>query len=165
MTSIDTVQAQATAFRATFDSLKATFTVEKTRVRTEDLVITTPDYTITGTGSVGFDRSTNWNGILLLSPRLTQEVQRDYRIIRYLLDRRGRLPISFRLEGKIPNVKIRLDNRALAARMAAVEAARAAGEATVPTTIALERATNPFMRASSVEQLAERRAAKDVFRG
>jgi uncharacterized protein YhdP len=98
----------------TFDSLKATFTVEKTRVRTEDLVITTPDYTITGTGSVGFDRSTNWNGILLLSPRLTQEVQRDYRIIRYLLDRRGRLPISFRLEGKIPNVRIRLENRALA---------------------------------------------------
>ena len=98
----------------TFDSLKATFTVEKTRVRTEDLVITTPDYTITGAGSVGFDRSTNWNGILLLSPRLTQEIQREHRIIRYLLDRRGRLPISFRLDGKIPNVKIRLENRALA---------------------------------------------------
>ena len=48
---------------------------------------------------------------------------------------------------------------------AAVEAARAAGEATVPTTIALERATNPFMRARSVAQLAERRQAKDNFRG
>jgi len=57
------------------------------------------------------------------------------------------------------------DNAAIRARMAEVDAARAAGEATVPTTIALERATNPFMRASSVEQLAERRAAKDVFRG
>jgi hydroxyacylglutathione hydrolase len=57
------------------------------------------------------------------------------------------------------------DNAAIAARMAAVDAARAAGEATVPTTIALERATNPFMRAASVAELAERRAAKDVFRG
>lgn len=57
------------------------------------------------------------------------------------------------------------DNAALRARMAAVEAARAAGEATVPTTIALERATNPFMRASSAEELAERRQAKDSFRG
>ena len=47
----------------------------------------------------------------------------------------------------------------------AVDAARARGEATVPTTIALERETNPFMRASSVAQLAERRAAKDGFRG
>lgn len=55
------------------------------------------------------------------------------------------------------------ENDALVERMAMVEAARAKGEATVPTTIALERATNPFMRASSVEELAERRAAKDVF--
>lgn len=57
------------------------------------------------------------------------------------------------------------DNAAIAERLADVEAARAAGEATMPTTIALERATNPFMRAASIEQLAERRAAKDAFRG
>ncbi|WP_380872818.1 hydroxyacylglutathione hydrolase [Sphingomonas sp. DBB INV C78] len=57
------------------------------------------------------------------------------------------------------------DNDALARRMADVDAARARGEPTVPTTIGLERATNPFMRAASVAQLAERRAAKDVFRG
>jgi hydroxyacylglutathione hydrolase len=57
------------------------------------------------------------------------------------------------------------DNQALAARMAAVEKARAAGEATVPTTIALERETNPFVRASNVEQFAERRRGKDEFRG
>lgn len=53
------------------------------------------------------------------------------------------------------------DNAALIARMAEVTAMRERGEATVPTTIALERATNPFMRAASVEELAERRAAKD----
>lgn len=57
------------------------------------------------------------------------------------------------------------DNQALIDRMKAVDAARAHGEATVPTTIALERETNPFMRARSVEELAERRAAKDNFRG
>jgi hydroxyacylglutathione hydrolase len=57
------------------------------------------------------------------------------------------------------------DNAAIAARMAEVDAARAAGKATVPTTIALERATNPFMRAASIAELAARRAAKDAFRG
>lgn len=57
------------------------------------------------------------------------------------------------------------DNADIAARMDSVLAIRARGEATVPTTIALERATNPFMRAGSVAQLAERRAAKDAFRG
>ena len=57
------------------------------------------------------------------------------------------------------------DNVALIERMTEVDAMRAQGLPTVPTTIALERATNPFMRAASVEQLAERRAAKDSFRG
>lgn len=57
------------------------------------------------------------------------------------------------------------ENAEIATRLAFVEAARAAGEATVPTTIALERATNPFMRARSIEELAARRAAKDAFRG
>jgi hydroxyacylglutathione hydrolase len=57
------------------------------------------------------------------------------------------------------------DNRALVRRMAEVEAARASGEATVPTTIALERATNPFVRAASVEQFARRRQGKDNFAG
>ncbi|HEY0626764.1 MAG TPA: hydroxyacylglutathione hydrolase [Allosphingosinicella sp.] len=56
------------------------------------------------------------------------------------------------------------DNQALLERVAAVEAARALGQATVPTTIALERATNPFMRVSSAEELAERRIAKDSFK-
>jgi len=57
------------------------------------------------------------------------------------------------------------DNDAIASRLREVEAMRERGEATVPTTIAQERATNPFMRAQSIEQFAERRASKDVFRG
>ena len=57
------------------------------------------------------------------------------------------------------------DNQAISDRLLRVEAARAVNEATVPTTIALERATNPFMRAGTVEELARRRAEKDVFRG
>lgn len=57
------------------------------------------------------------------------------------------------------------DNAALVERMAEVDAMRARGEPTIPTTIGAERATNPFMRARSVEELAERRTAKDHFRG
>jgi hydroxyacylglutathione hydrolase len=56
-------------------------------------------------------------------------------------------------------------NEAVKERMREVEAARAAGEATVPTTIALELATNPFMRSRSADELAQRRAWKDSFRG
>jgi hydroxyacylglutathione hydrolase len=57
------------------------------------------------------------------------------------------------------------DNPALAARMAEVDRLRAAGEATVPTTIGAERATNPFLRAPDAEALARLRAGKDAFRG
>ena len=56
-------------------------------------------------------------------------------------------------------------NAALADRIVAIDAARARGEPTVPSTIALERATNPFVRARDVAEFAARRAAKDGFRG
>ena len=55
------------------------------------------------------------------------------------------------------------DNLALKERMAEVLTLRSRGEATVPTTIGQERATNPFMRAASAAELGARRTAKDNF--
>jgi hydroxyacylglutathione hydrolase len=69
------------------------------------------------------------------------------------------------------------DGPALAARAAEVFAARERGEPTVPTTIALEKATNPFLRAPQLarrvgaegqpdyQAFAAVRAAKDNFKG
>ena len=57
------------------------------------------------------------------------------------------------------------DSPALTARAQAVFAARERGEPTVPTTIALEKATNPFLRAGGARRFGELRAAKDSFRG
>lgn len=54
-------------------------------------------------------------------------------------------------------------NAALVARMVEVDRLRAAGEATLPTTIVLERATNPFLRARDAAELARLRAGKDAF--
>ncbi len=72
------------------------------------------------------------------------------------------------------------DNRALAQRASAVEAARAAGRSTVPSTLAEELAVNPFLRSREAavvraarkrnpraepgaSTLAEIRAWKDAF--
>lgn len=60
-------------------------------------------------------------------------------------------------------VTVEPDNEALARRLGEVEAMRERGEVTLPTTIALERATNPFVRAASVDEFAARRRAKDAF--
>ncbi len=54
---------------------------------------------------------------------------------------------------------------AIVERLAAVQAARAAGRPTVPTTIGLEQATNLFLRAATLEAFTERRRSKDHWRG
>ena len=59
-----------------------------------------------------------------------------------------------------------LDDRPeMAARAAAVFAARERGQPTVPTTIGAEKAFNPFLRATDAADFAARRAAKDGFAG
>nr|WP_047168154.1 hydroxyacylglutathione hydrolase [Sphingomonas sp. Y57] len=62
-------------------------------------------------------------------------------------------------------VTVEPGNAALMERVREIDTERAAGRPTVPTTIADERDTNPFLRASTVAEFASRRAAKDVFRG
>ncbi len=54
-------------------------------------------------------------------------------------------------------------NTALEARAAEVHALRAAGQATLPVSLQVERETNPFLRAGDEESLGRLRAAKNVF--
>ena len=55
-------------------------------------------------------------------------------------------------------------NAAIADRLREVEAMRGAGQITVPTTVAAERATNPFVRSGDWQEFARLRAEKDSFR-
>ena len=55
-------------------------------------------------------------------------------------------------------------NEAVADRMVEVKRLRDAGKMTVPTTVAQERETNPFVRATNVEEFARLRKEKDSFR-
>jgi hydroxyacylglutathione hydrolase len=55
-------------------------------------------------------------------------------------------------------------NAAIGDRLRQVEALRAAGEITLPTTVAQERETNPFVRATDCEEFARLRREKDSFR-
>jgi hydroxyacylglutathione hydrolase len=75
-------------------------------------------------------------------------------------------------------VTVEADNDKLLKRSAAIDAARAKGEATVPSLLGEEKATNPFLRADvpgvqravglpggdPVAVFAEVRHRKDVFR-
>ncbi len=57
------------------------------------------------------------------------------------------------------------DSPALKARAEAIFAAREHGAFTVPSTIAQEKATNPFLRAGDAAAFFSLRRAKDVFKG
>ncbi len=54
-------------------------------------------------------------------------------------------------------------NAAIADRLRKVERMREQGQITIPTTVASERATNPFVRSSDWQEFARLRAGKDSF--
>jgi autotransporter translocation and assembly factor TamB len=108
-----------------FDTLRANFTVDQQRIRSVNLLLSTPDYEVAAAGWIAFDRTTRWNGLLALSPRLSQEFLRDNRLIRYLMDRRERLTIPFRIEGTLPDIKARPDTRTIAQALRRGSAPRA----------------------------------------
>lgn len=55
-------------------------------------------------------------------------------------------------------------NQAIAERLRRVQSMRAEGKITIPTTVAEERETNPFVRATNEHEFARLRKAKDSFR-
>jgi hydroxyacylglutathione hydrolase len=97
------------------------------------------------------------------------DAEQMYASLRRLADLPGETRIYCGHEYTLDNGRFALTvepgNAELVSRVEAVKAARERGEVTLPTTIALERSTNPFIRARTVEEFAERRRAKDSFRG
>ncbi len=92
-------------------------------------------------------------------------------MLHHSLKRIGALPEATRIysghEYTLSNARFAVatepDNAAIAARLKAIEAMRASGTPTVPTTVAEERATNVFLRAKDVAEFAARREAKNRF--
>ena len=107
-------QALAERKDTPFDNFSGTFTVKLGRIATNDLVLSTPEYSINAAGSIGLDKSMKWKATLVMSPQFTQELVQEHKNLRYLVDRQGRLSIPFRLEGKLPKVQAMPDLQGLA---------------------------------------------------
>jgi hydroxyacylglutathione hydrolase len=60
-------------------------------------------------------------------------------------------------------LSVDIENDALRGRALEVKQLRSAGRPTVPSMLIQERATNPFLRATTAKRLGELRAAKDRF--
>ena len=92
-----------------FDSLTATFTIKQGRIHSKDLLLSTLDYSVSAEGSIGLDKSMKWNATLTMSPQFTQELVKEYKNVRYMVDRQGRLSVPFRVEGALPHVQVKPD--------------------------------------------------------
>ena len=60
------------------------------------------------------DQVTRWNGMLVLSLRISQELLRENKSLRYLIDRSGQINLPFRAEGTLANLRVRPDTRIIA---------------------------------------------------
>jgi AsmA-like C-terminal region/Domain of Unknown Function (DUF748) len=97
-----------------FQSLEALVILEQEVIRTENLQLSTEDYTINAAGWMMVDQTTRWNGMLVISSRISQELLRENKSLRYLLDRRGQISLPFRAEGTLANLRVRPDTRIIA---------------------------------------------------
>lgn len=92
-----------------FDTLEAFFNIGKGQIHTRRLFLSTPDYSIEGKGSTGFDKTIKWKASLIMSSQFTQDLIQEHKNVRYMVDRQGRLAIPFGLEGTLPSVQPRPD--------------------------------------------------------
>ncbi|MBI4523040.1 MAG: AsmA family protein [Deltaproteobacteria bacterium] len=100
-----------------FDVLAASFILEQGRVRTRNLSLSTPEYSISGEGWIGMDQTMKLNGWLFTSPQLTQDLVHENGNLRYLMDRHGKLAIPFRLEGSFSHLQLKPDLQGLLSAM------------------------------------------------
>jgi uncharacterized protein involved in outer membrane biogenesis len=97
-----------------FETLQAQITLDQEVIRTENLQLSTADYSINAAGWMMIDQVTRWNGMLVISSRISQELLRENKSLRYLLDRRGQINLPFRAEGTLANLRVRPDTRIIA---------------------------------------------------
>ncbi len=97
-----------------FENVEARVVFDQEVIRTEDLQLTTADYRIKAAGWMMLDQVTRWNGMLVLSLRISQELLRETKSLRYLIDRSGQINLPFRAEGTLANLRVRPDSRIIA---------------------------------------------------
>ncbi len=97
-----------------FENIEAQVLLDQEVIRSRNLQLTTADYRITAAGWMMLDQVTRWNGMLVMSLRISQELLRENKSLRYLIDRSGQINLPFRAEGTLANLRVRPDTRIIA---------------------------------------------------
>ena len=97
-----------------FKELKALFSLGDSRMNVKDLRITAADFTILGKGQVLFNRKTDFRSLMLFSQKMSADLARAAREVKYIYNKQNQLEIPFGLTGTLPNVRPRPDPNFLA---------------------------------------------------
>ncbi len=97
-----------------FKELKTLFSMGDSRLNVKNLRITAADFTILGKGQVLFNRKTEFRSVMLFSQKLSADLARAAREVKYIYNQQNQLEIPFGLTGTLPNVRPRPDSNFLA---------------------------------------------------
>jgi hypothetical protein len=92
-----------------FEELHATARIADRRATSDDLVMRTGAYTVTGRGEIQFDGRIDLSATFVASPALTADVLESVRYARWATNDRELIEVPFRLAGRFPDVRARPD--------------------------------------------------------
>jgi len=92
-----------------FEEFKSSFTIEKGKMETQNLRITSKDYSITGRGWMNLDGKVDLNSVLVLSPKFSEDLETDVPDLKYITNRDDRVEIPFSISGTLPKAKPKPD--------------------------------------------------------
>lgn len=88
-----------------FEELRATARIADRRATTDDLVMRTESYTVTGRGGVTFDGQVDLTGIFVAGPKLTADVLESVKDARWATNAEQRVEVPFRVAGRFPDLR------------------------------------------------------------
>lgn len=109
----ETFEAKDTVFK----ELKGVFDLGEGRMKVKELRIAAAEYTVQGNGWADFERRVDFRSVLVFSQRLSDDLGRAAREVKFLFNEQNQLELPFVLSGTLPNVKPRLDSKYLVQMM------------------------------------------------
>jgi hypothetical protein len=100
------------AAETSFSDLSCDFRIEGGKLRTDSLRILSDRMSLTGSATLGFDRTLEFRGTLALSKALSERVRGSAG--QFLTGPSGRVEIPLRMSGPVASPAVRVDTEALA---------------------------------------------------
>ncbi len=96
-----------------FKELKTTLDVADGRINVKSLRMSAAEFLVQGAGWADFTRKVDFRATINFSQRLSADLTRSAREIKYVLNNQGELEVPLALRGRLPNVKPVPDSRYL----------------------------------------------------